>query len=79
MEIEKIAPEIWTKILHSSSNPAFEFLALQLLLFRLKVRVRKDPSAVDLSIEELKTFFINNKRIPVALRDLEKLINMTRN
>lgn len=76
MEVESIPYQKWTEILKCESNPAFEFLALQLLLFRLKGRVRKDPLTSQASAEELRTFFVNNKKIPIAMKDLEKLINL---
>lgn len=76
MEVETIPNAKWSDILKCDTNPTFEFLALQLLLFRLKGRVRKDPSTSQTSAEELKSFFVNNKKIPIAMKDLEKLINL---
>ncbi len=76
MEVELIPYKQWADILKCDTNPTFEFLALQLLLFRLKGRVRKDPATAQASADELRAFFVNNKKIPIAMKDLGKLINL---
>jgi hypothetical protein len=76
MDISKITNQTWVNMLKADKEISFEFLALQLVFFRLKNKVKKDPTAAAAAAEELKKFFVSNEKIPVAMKELEKLINM---
>ena len=76
MEIGKINYQTWINILKSEQNLAIEFLALQILLFRIKNALKNDPSSEVRCVGELKKFFETNQKIPAAMKELEKLIRL---
>jgi hypothetical protein len=75
IDINQIPDETWVAILVSEKSICIGFLALQLLLFRLKSLCKKQPEKINEYAAELKRFFIANQKIPIAIKDLEKLID----
>ncbi|MCA9554906.1 MAG: hypothetical protein KC933_33050 [Myxococcales bacterium] len=64
---EKYRPE-WRSLLLSDTQQQFRFLALKLLMNRLRSRLRTDqsPSTVDACVGELHAFAIKNERFVQA-------------
>ena len=75
MDIEKIPVHIWGDVISGKIECEFEFLALKILLMRLKLAVKNDPSPSSLkkSVDELKNLFIKTQKIPVSKNDLQKI------
>ncbi len=80
MEIQEIKSEVWNGVVSGNTNYSFEFLALKILLSRLRLEVKANPlpSTVWRSAAELKEFFIKQHNLPVAQRDLQKILQNAR-
>lgn len=76
MEITNIPIKVWTDLLTGKINHEFEFLAMKILLARLRSTLNHDssPAAVQKCIGELKAMFIKFGHLPVAQRDLAKIL-----
>lgn len=77
MNIEQVPINIWTDVISGKINPDYQFLALKILLARLKLKTMQDPSPVVMqeSIDEIKKFFIKCIKIPSCRADFEKITN----
>ncbi len=67
--------EKWQSLILGIENIDFEFFPVKLLLARLKLQVKRDPSqeTVDKCVSELRELFIKNQHIPKAKKDLDKI------
>jgi hypothetical protein len=76
MESEKVPREIWIDTVSGKINCEYEFLALKILLSRLKLDMKRDssPEAFQKYADDLKSLFIRSQRIPSAQNDLKKII-----
>jgi hypothetical protein len=70
----KIDPK-WKKLLTGEITPDLNFLAVKMLLGRLNLKYKKDPSNATATacITELVTFFEKNAAMPAAQNDLKKI------
>lgn len=77
MEIEKVPKQIWIDTITGKINCEYDFLALKILLNRLKLNTQHDPSALTMqkSADELKDFLIKSQKIHSAQRDLQKIMS----
>jgi hypothetical protein len=77
MEIEKVPKQIWLDTITGKINCQYDFLALKILLERLKLNAKLDssPRAYDKYAGELKDFFIKSIKIPSAQKDLQKIMS----
>ena len=67
--------EVWKKALLSDDEYQLEFLALKILISRLRVRVKlnPEPGAIEKASEELREAFMKYIHIPRVQNDLQKL------
>ena len=77
MEVEKVPKQIWIDVITGKITAEFEFLAVKILLGRLRIdyRVDSSPEAVEKSVEELQGLFVKSRHIPSSQRDLQKILN----
>ena len=77
MEIERIPKQIWIDTITGKINCEFEFLALKIVLARLRLDVMRNQSAEAYGkyADELKNLFIRSQKIPSAQNDLKKIIS----
>lgn len=80
MDPSKIFEKTWSDLISADINLDFEFLALKILLSRLRLKIKLDSSPENLrdSVEELKNLFIRFQNLPVAQRDLQKILEKQR-
>jgi hypothetical protein len=74
MEIPSLQDRIWTDLLTKESLCEFEFLALKLLLNRLKIQVRYDQSTIQEAAAELRGMFEKFDSLPKIQGDLQRLL-----
>jgi hypothetical protein len=65
----------WAEIIHDQQNLQFDFFVTKILLGRLNSRVRLEPEAIDVCIEELRQFFLRHEHNPKVIADLNKIFN----
>ena len=65
----------WQALILGSEHVEFEFFPVKLLLARLQLKAKLDPSAknVEQCSAELQQLFVRNQHIPKAKRDLDKI------
>ncbi|NLM37358.1 MAG: hypothetical protein GX202_04450 [Firmicutes bacterium] len=75
MEVEKISKQGWENLLLKDVDYGFNFLALKILLSRLRLKVAMDPSPVSIqkSVEEIKNLFIRFGNLPSVQKDFQKV------
>lgn len=73
-----IPKETWNDLLVGKVTCEFEFLALKILLTRLKMRIIKDssPAVLQQCLIELNDFLNKNGSLPVVQKDLDKISRM---
>lgn len=78
MEIPNISNDVLAAVVQGKINCEFDFLALKILLLRLRLKVSQDPSPTTLQacIAELKALFVKFAKIPVLHNDLAKIQQM---
>jgi len=76
MEIDKIPKQVWIDTITGKIDCEFEFLALKIVLSRLRLNLKHDSSteAYRKYIDDLKSLFIRSQKIPSAQNDLKKII-----
>lgn len=76
MDIDSIPKQIWQDTVKGKIDSNFDFLALKILLSRLKLTVKQDsaPSVLENSVNELKNFFKKTIHIPQSRQDLQKIL-----
>ena len=67
--------EKWQSLILGLEHIKFEFFPVKLLLARLQLQVKRDPSAesVEKCSMELRKLFVKNQHIPKAKRDLDRI------
>lgn len=67
----------WTQVLLGEHVPQLQFLATKLLISRLSIEVKQDPSSAKMAecIRDLRAFFEKNQAQPRAMADLESITN----
>ena len=67
--------EKWQALILGLEHYNFEFFPVKLLLARLQLQAKKDPSqeSVLRCATELQKLFVKNQHIPKAKRDLDKI------
>ncbi len=65
----------WVNVISGADVPPFEFLATKVLLGRLNLEYKKDPSPdkTNKSVLELRAFFEKNSNLPKVQADLNKI------
>lgn len=65
----------WEALILGLEHVKFEFFPVKLLLARLQLQVKRDPSAENVTkcASELRELFVKNQHIPKAKRDLDKI------
>ncbi|NLY88465.1 MAG: hypothetical protein GX085_02440 [Firmicutes bacterium] len=76
MDLSKIADQTWEDLILKDLDLEFEFLALKILLSRLRLKVKTDstPDAIKNSVEEIKKLFARFENLPSAQKDLQRII-----
>jgi hypothetical protein len=76
MVIPDVSDKIWQNVLLQSHPYEFEFLALKILLTRLKTKLRFHPDDESLqnSAKELRELFVKTANIPKVQADLQKIV-----
>ena len=67
--------EKWQELILGVYIINFDFFPVKLLLARLKLQVKRDPSpqTIEKSVNELRELFVKNQHIPKAKDDLNKI------
>lgn len=75
LHIPQLTNKKWRDLVTGEIDCNFEFLAVKLLLFRLRLNVKNNPNedVIKKSTEELHNFFVKKQRIPLTQRDLKKI------
>ncbi len=72
-ETPSLSDEIWKKVLIGETVVDFEFLAVKLLLSRLQLKLRRDPSQLEQLKGEFRNIFVQKAHLPATQKDLSKL------
>jgi PAS domain S-box-containing protein len=75
MNLDSISEQTWLSVINGERNVQFEFLALQLFLANLRHRLQTKTTSVAGCIAELKTFYAQFNRLPMAENDFAKIAN----
>ena len=75
MEIPPLTDRRWKELVIGEINFEFEFLAIKILLFRIRLNLKKDnsPEKIKKSIEDLRNLFLKTIKLPIAQKDLKKI------
>ena len=76
--VEQVPPEThekWQALILGLEHINFEFFPVKLLLARLQLQAKRNPSAENVlkCSAELQQLFVKNQHIPKARRDLAKI------
>ncbi|HYH02006.1 MAG TPA: hypothetical protein VEC37_02815 [Bacillota bacterium] len=76
MKIQEIDDSIWRDVLLSNKDYNLNFLAVQILLSRLKSKVQTNSSPEKIAeyVNEMKFFFSRYENLPPVQADLKQLI-----
>jgi|GEM_PF-876300 len=76
MDLYKISDQTWEDLILEKINFDFHFLALKILLsrLRLKAKTNSSPQSIRGSGEEIKNLFVRFKNLPAAQRDFQKIL-----
>lgn len=74
--IPPLSDEIWERILCDKLMINFEFLAIKILLARLKLTIKLNPETnlINECISEFRNLIVKTRRLPSVQRDLKKII-----
>ena len=75
MDVPMASHPNWKKIIGEQSDVQFDFLATKILLGRLHLKYKQEPSSISSCIEELREFFVKNENQPKVVADLNKIFN----
>lgn len=66
----------WLKAISGQGNFEFEFLATKMVMGRLSINYKKDPSPANAKklVSELREFFEKNEKLPKVQADLKKIV-----
>jgi len=75
MEIPPLTDKRWKELVVGNINFEFEFLAIKILLFRIRLNLKRDNSTeiINKSIEDLRNLFLKTIKLPIAQQDLKKI------
>ncbi len=75
MEIPPLNDKRWKELVIGNIDFEFEFLAIKILLFRIRLNLKKDnsPEKIKKSIEDLRNLFLKTIKLPIAQNDLKKI------
>ena len=76
--VDQVPPEThekWQALILGLDHINFEFFPVKLLLARLQLQAKRNPSAENVLTcsAELQQLFVKNQHIPKAKRDLDKI------
>lgn len=76
MDVPSIDDGLWEDVASGKFSCELNFLALKILLGRLNLMIKQDPSPANVQkcAKELREFFVKNAAMPSARRDLETLM-----
>lgn len=75
-QVPDSSDEKWRKLITGEGeNINFDFFPTKLLLARIKLQVKRDPSnqTIEKGIIEFRELFVKNQHIPKAKKDLDKI------
>jgi hypothetical protein len=77
MNIPDASNQIWKDIILMKREYDFEFLALKILLSRLKTvaKLHNDSDTIQKCANELFDFFVKTEHIPKSQKDLQKIMS----
>lgn len=77
MNIPSIHHQAWKHVLTGKQEYNFESFAVQMIVKRLSLKVKHNPSPHMLtqSVSELREMFVQNSNAPKIQRDLEKIFH----
>jgi hypothetical protein len=75
MEIPASTHPAWKDVLTGKRHCQVEFLGLQLIINRLRLKISLNPSPeiLNLCVNEFREMFVKNANVPKVQRDLEKI------
>ncbi len=75
MDVPPISNPVWHNIVAGKVKYQLDFLAAKILLGRLLLRVRSDPSPgmLEKCAHDLQNLFAQNPDLPCVQRDLERI------
>ena len=76
MDISKIPDRIWEDLVSGKIDCQFDFLAVGILLARLRLLAGRDksPEVMKKAVAELKDLFVRTANMAVSQKDLGKII-----
>lgn len=75
MEIPPITDDRWKELVLGNIDFEFEFLAIKILIFRIRLNIKKNNSheTIIKSARELRNLFLKTIKLPIAQNDLKKI------
>ena len=75
--VPPITDKIWIQLLLNDKKFDFEFLAIKILLTRLKltVKLNPDPDIINECAAELRQLFVKTESLPTVKKDILKMIH----
>ncbi len=75
MQIPPLTDKRWKELVMGTTNFEFEFLAIKILLFRIRINIKNNNSLeiINKGAEELRNLFLKTIQLPIAQRDLKKI------
>lgn len=76
MNVPDSTSGVWGDLILGNSTPDLEFLALKILLARLRLEVKMHPGVDQLQkcSEEIRSLLVKNMHIPKVQKDLKSII-----
>jgi hypothetical protein len=76
LQVHDVPDSTWSNILFGKLEVKFKFLAVQILLSRLKLNLQKDasPTRIESYINEIKSLFAKYENLPPVQEDLRKIM-----
>jgi len=65
----------WKQLIGNELKITFDSLALKILLGRLNLKYKSNPSSIDSCIDELSEFFQKNSSQAKVISDIQKIFN----
>ena len=75
MEIDMVPEQVWLDLVTEKTQCQIEFLAANVLLARLKLKARQNPSSARDCAVELRDLFKSALHIPKVKKDLATIMN----
>ncbi len=73
--VPEASHRVWASILLADRVPAFENIAIRMVLVRLRILLNRDRAQATIArcCAELRQVFLSNQQVPSVRRDLERL------